>query len=99
MDVITFPENRYTTSVLQILLHGVISLPDATSYNKRIYHECYGRREKIIMRIAVCHHEACRVMTNGDSEGRIFPSYPHTNNGFVFLPIPVFYFKKASRSP
>ena len=35
MDVITFPENRLTTSGLQILLHGVISLTDATSYDKR----------------------------------------------------------------
>ena len=34
MDVITFPENLQTTSGLSILLHGVISLPDATSYNK-----------------------------------------------------------------
>ena len=31
MDVITFPENMLTTSGLLILLHGVISLPDATS--------------------------------------------------------------------
>ena len=31
MDVITFPVNRKTTSGLQILLHSVISLPDATS--------------------------------------------------------------------
>ena len=34
MDVITFPENLLTTSGLSILLHGVISLPDATSYDK-----------------------------------------------------------------
>ena len=34
MDVITFPVNRYTTSGLQILLHDVISLPDATPYDK-----------------------------------------------------------------
>ena len=34
MDVITFPVNRQTTSGLQILLHGVISLPDAMSYDK-----------------------------------------------------------------
>ena len=34
MDVITFPESRLTTSGLQILLHGVISLLDATSYDK-----------------------------------------------------------------
>ena len=30
MDVITFP-----TSGLSILLHGVISIPDRTSYDKR----------------------------------------------------------------
>ena len=37
--------------------------------NMRIYHECEGRIEKSILRIAVWHHEACRVMTNGDPEG------------------------------
>ena len=31
------------------------------------------------------HHKACRVMTNGDREGGIFLSNPHTNNGFFFL--------------
>ena len=35
MDVITFPENLKTTSDLSILLHGVISLPGATSYDKK----------------------------------------------------------------
>ena len=30
----TLPENLQTTSGLSILLHGVISLPDATSYDK-----------------------------------------------------------------
>ena len=25
------------------------------------------------------------MMTNGDPQGRIFLSYPHTNNGFIFL--------------
>ena len=41
--------------------------------NIRIYrHECEGRIEKSVPRIAACHHEACRVMTNGDPEGRIF---------------------------
>ena len=37
MDVITFPVNLLTTSGLSILLHGVISLPDATSYDKKLY--------------------------------------------------------------
>ena len=41
MDVITFPENRQTTSGLQILLHGVISLQDATSNDKRYKKTCF----------------------------------------------------------
>ena len=32
------------------------------------------------------------VMTNSDPEGRIFLSYPHTNNGFFFLLTTVFIF-------
>ena len=56
----------------------------------RIYHECEGRIEKPVPRIAVPHHEACRVMTNGDPEGRIILSYPHTNNEFFFLLTTVF---------
>ena len=51
----------------------------------RIYHECEGRIEKSVPRITVWHHEACRVMTNGDPEGWIFLSYRHTNNVFFFL--------------
>ena len=37
----------------------------------RYFHECEGRIEKSAPRIAVRHHEACRVMTNDDPEGRI----------------------------
>ena len=37
MDVLAFPENLKTTSALSILLHGVISLPDVTSYDKKLY--------------------------------------------------------------
>ena len=56
----------------------------------RIYHECEGRIEKSVPRIAVWHHKVSRVMTNGDPEGRIYLSYPHTNNGFFFLLTAVF---------
>ena len=52
----------------------------------RIYHECEGRIEKSLPRIAVWHHQARQMMTNGDHEGRIFLSHPITNNGFFFLP-------------
>ena len=31
------PENLYTTSGLSILMHGVISLKDAISYDKAVY--------------------------------------------------------------
>ena len=51
----------------------------------------WGGIEKSVPRIAVWQHEACRVVTNGDPEGRIFLSYPHTNNGFLFL-LPLFLF-------
>ena len=51
----------------------------------RIHCLCEGRIEKSVPRIAVWHHEACRVMTNCDPEGQIFLSYPHPNNGFFFL--------------
>ena len=46
---------------------------------------CEGGIEKSVPRITDWHHEACRVMTNGDHEGWIFLSNHHTNNGFIFL--------------
>ena len=33
------------------------------------------------------------MMTNGDPEGHIFLSYPHTNNGLFFLLTAVFLFR------
>ena len=62
--------------------------------NMRIYDECEGRIEKSIPRITVWHHEACRVMTNGDFEERIFLSYPHTNDKLFFLLTTVFFILK-----
>ena len=40
----------------------------------RIYYEFEGRIEKSVPMITVCHHEVCRVMTNGDPRDRFF--YP-----------------------
>ena len=37
MDIITFPVNLKTTSCLSILLHGFISVPDTTSYDKTFF--------------------------------------------------------------
>ena len=41
------------------------------------------------------------MMTNGDPEGQIFLSYPHTNNGFLFLLTTVFFYlgKKLPEGP
>ena len=44
------------------------------SIGSQIYHESEGGIEKTIPWIADWHHEACRVMTNGDPQGWIF--YP-----------------------
>ena len=59
----------------------------------RIYDECDGRIDKSVPRITVLHQEACGVMTNGDPEEQIFLSYPHMNNGFLFLLTTVFLYK------
>ena len=72
--------------------------PDQTI---RIYHECEGRIQKSVPRITDWHHKACRVMTNGDPEGRIFLSYSHMNNGLFFLltiRYHILFLKKAPRS-
>ena len=66
------------------------SSPVTILNNIRIYHECEGRIENAVPRITVWHHEACRVMTNGDRKGLTFLSYPHTNNGFFILLTTVF---------
>ena len=55
-----------------------------------IHQECEGGIEKTVLRIAVWHHEACRVMINGDREGRI-------NNGFFFLLTTSFILEKPEK--
>ena len=49
------------------------------------HYECVDGKEKSVPRITDWHHEACRVMTFGDREGRIFLSHPHTHDGNFFL--------------
>ena len=61
----------------------------------RIFHECEGRIEKSVPTIAVWHHKACRVMTNGDLERRIFLSHSHRNNGFFFLLTTAFFYPRV----
>ena len=56
-----------------------------SSANKKIHHDCESGIEKSVPRITDWHHDACRVMTNGDPDGRMFLSHAHRNNGFFFL--------------
>ena len=56
-------------------------IPDKVGPIIRIYQEGEGRIEKSVPRIAICHHEACRVMTVILRD--VF-FYPCTNNGFFF---------------
>ena len=63
-----------------------------------MHHECEGKIEKYVPRIAVWHHEACRVMTNGDPEGRTFLSYHHNNKRFFFLLTPAFIYLLFKKS-
>ena len=56
-----------------VCLHWFVFVLGHLRWTIRIYHKCEDRIEKSFPRIAVWHHEACRVMANGDPEGRIFP--------------------------
>ena len=51
--------------------------------SRQNYHE--AGIGKSVLRITAWHHEACRVMTNGDPAGRIFLTHPHTINGLQGL--------------
>ena len=50
----------------------------------RIY-ECEGGIIKSVLTINVWYQESCTMMTNGDHEGQIFLSHPHTKNRIFFL--------------
>ena len=53
MDVITFPENQLTTSGLSILMHGVISLPGSTSYDRILFFKYLHFQSKPIMNLQI----------------------------------------------
>ena len=55
----------------------------STFENIRIHHDCEGRIEKSVRKITAWHHEAYRVMPNGESRGTDFLSHPHTYNGLL----------------
>ena len=66
----TSPTNMFSRpEICRVLIRFAV-------YNIRTYHECGVRIEKSVPRIAVWHHEACRVMTNGDPKGTHFSILP-----------------------
>ena len=71
-------------TVCHSTLYGVPALKEFI----RIYHKSEERIEITAPRIAIWHHEACRVMTNGDPEGRIFyPTLTRIMDSFSCLPL------------
>ena len=46
-----------------------------------MYHDSEGGIEKLFQGSLEWHHEACRIMTNGDLERGIFLSHPYMNKG------------------
>ena len=63
----------------------------------RICHECAGRIEKSVPRTAVWHHEACRVMTNGDPEDGFF--YPTLTQIMDFFSCSPLFFDLKNKLP
>ena len=77
------------------------TIDQAVWYTIRNRYECEDGIGKSVPRVTGWHHEACGVMTNGDPEGRIFLSVPHTTEGFFFLltiKYHIYMIKKAPRS-
>ena len=61
----------------------------------RIYHECEVGIEKSVPRITDWHHEACRVMTNGDPrDGFFYPTITRIMDSFSCSPL--FFYLKIS---
>ena len=64
----------------EFLHNSKFTLTSKIAWNKQcsllrgltVYRECEGGIEKVITWITVWHHEAFRVMTNGDGEEQIF---------------------------
>ena len=57
----------------------------------KIYHECEGRIEKYVPRIAVWHHEACRGMTTVIPRDRFFyPTLTRIMDSFSCSPLFLF---------
>ena len=69
INVISFPQNLKTTSGLSILLHGVILLPDATSYDNIGITHAFSCVNICRVPRKLFEHEAVRPSVQTTSEG------------------------------
>ena len=65
----------------------------------RIHHECEGRIEKSVLRIAVWHHQACRVMTVIPREGFFYPTLTPIKDNFSCSPLFLFMYLFQNKLP
>ena len=72
--------------------HILMSTASLKNDSIRIHNECEGRIEKSVPRITIWHHEACRVMTNGDHHGFFYPTPTRIMDSFSCSPL-FLYFK------
>ena len=74
--------NNYQLKLLSVTKLSELEIAKrCLTENLRIYLEGEVGIEKSVPRIAVWHHEACRVMTTGDHEGQIFLGHGKISNG------------------
>ena len=81
-DVLVFP-----TSIIAKVLFALVRICSfiGTLEYKHLSGGLRGVDRKIVPRITVWHHEACRVMPDCDREGRIFLSTPYNHDRFFFF--------------
>ena len=78
-------ENECTMRYKKIKVTYINSSEDINK-NIKIHHECEGEIEKSVPRITDWYNTRhADWWQNGEREGRIFLSNPHTNNEFYFM--------------
>ena len=74
--------NNYQLKLLSVTKLSELGIAKrCLTENLPIHLECEDGLEKSVPRIAVWHHEACRVMTIGDPEGHIFLGHGKISDG------------------
>ena len=91
----------FTFSVSGRMWYLLVSIPDLCLL-LYVYPKCKDGIQTSILRFIAWHHEAYRVMTNGDREGQIFLSHSHSPDRCFCSLFNIAYFifqKKFSEDP